>query len=424
MPSTMYALVDCNNFYVSCERVFDPKLCNRPVIVLSNNDGCAVARSNEAKQLGIAMGIPAFQIRDLIRKHNIAVLSSNFALYGDFSNRVMSIIMQSMPEVEIYSIDEAFIDLGSLHSFDIYQMCVDLVRKIETCTGIPVSIGIAPTKTLAKVANHIAKRHGIVERVYYFNSAQQIMQKLANFKVRDVWGIGRQLEKKLLGMGIYTAADLIALPDTTLKHAFNIVMQRTVMELQGIACIELQDDMINKKQIMVSRSFGKRVTELVDLQEAIATYASRACEKLRGQGSVCGGFFVFIHTGLHGSSDTVYHNSIYIKLPSPSADTRTILHLAKHGLAKIFRPGYRYQKVGIILSDFAQAEQLQIDLFAHDNLEHSETLMHTLDEINYKLGKHALQFGAAGLNNSWKMQPGNRSRGYTYCWDELLVAKL
>jgi DNA polymerase V len=421
----MYALVDCNNFYVSCERVFNPKLNNRPVIVFSNNDGCAVSRSNEVKKLGIAMGAPLFQIRDLVREHNITILSSNFALYGDLSARVMSIIMQAMPQVAIYSIDEAFIDLTTMrNSFDIYQLCIDLVKKIERYTGIPVSIGIAPTKTLAKVANHVAKKQNIAGRVFYLDSEQKTNQILTDFKIRDIWGIGRQLEKKLLAMGVFTAAELISLPEPTIKTAFNIVMRRTITELQGESSIELQDSATNKQQIMISRSFGHRVTELSELQEALATYASMACEKLRNQGSVAGGFVVFMHTGLHGQTDTVYQNSLYVKLPSPCADTRTIIHAAKRALAQLFRLNFRYQKVGIILCDLSNADSMQIDLFGHNNLIHSENLMGVMDEINHKLGRATVQFAAAGLDKSWKMQASRKSRSFTSSWDELPIVRL
>lgn len=424
MQSMMFALVDCNNFYVSCERLFNPKLHNRPVVVLSNNDGCVVSRSNEAKRLGVAMGEPIFKIRDLVRKHNIAVLSSNFALYGDLSARVMSIITHSMPEVSIYSIDEAFIDLTTMaRDLDVYSMCVKLAQKIEKCTGIPVSIGIASSKTLAKVANHVAKKQGAAERVFYLDSHQKITDTLKCFKVRDVWGIGRQLEKKLNSMGVNTAAELLLLPQATINNSFNIVMQRTVLELQGESCIALQDNSANKQQIMVSRSFGHRVTILEDLQEALVTYASTACEKLRKQHSVAGGLYVFLHTGLHGAAATVYKNSTYIHLPSSSCDTRTIIHYAKHGLRSLFREGFRYQKVGIILCDLSAAQNRQADLFADNNLAQSEELMQLMDHINQKLGRGTVQFAAAGLEKHWKMQSGNRSKSTT-TWEELAIVRL
>jgi DNA polymerase V len=405
--------------------VFNPKLNNRPVIVLSNNDGCAVSRSNEAKSLGIAMGEPFFKIKQLVQEHDIAVLSSNFALYGDLSTRVMSIITQMMPDVDIYSIDEAFIDLSNMQQdLDIYTLCLDLAQKIERYTGIPVSIGIAATKTLAKVANHIAKKNNLPERVFYLDNPDKTANVLKKFKIRDVWGIGRKLERRLHAMGVYTAAQLINLPQSAIESSFNVVLQRTILELQGVSSIVLPENVKNKQQIMVSRSFGQRVTELIYLQEAISTYASMACEKLRCQSLFTQGIYVFLHTGLYGATDTVYKNSLYINLPAATNDTRTIIHYAKAGLKKIFKFGYRYQKVGIILCDLCDAAIMQIDLFAHNNINHSDELMGLIDEINHKFGKDTVQFAAAGLNKTWKNQLRRRSGEYTSCWDELPVVYL
>lgn len=425
MRSMMYGLVDCNNFFVSCERVFNPKLNNRPVVVLSNNDGCVVSRSNEAKQLGIPMGEPFFKLRELVQRHGLIALSSNFALYGDLSARVMSVITHYFPVVEIYSIDEAFIDFTTLQrNFDLYKSCVVLGQKIEQFTGIPVSIGIAPSKTLAKVANHVAKRQNIPNRVFHLDSPQKTTEVLAKFAVRDVWGIGRQLEKKLHDMGVYTTAELLQLPKVVLQTNFNVVMRRTILELQGVSCIELPNSTANKQQIMVSRSFGQRVTDLSHMQEALATYASRACEKLRAQGSLAGGLYVFLHTGLHGTPDTVYKNSLYLKLPYRSADTRVIIHWAKRGLQHLFKPGFRYQKVGIILCDLSNVENMQIDIFGHGNLSRSEELMDLVDAINQRFGRATVQFAAAGLTKPWKMQAAKRTDDYTVDWQELPVARL
>lgn len=424
MQSTLYALVDCNNFFVSCERVFNPKLKDRPVVVLSNNDGCVVSRSNEAKKLGIPMGEPFFKLRDLVQYNGLIALSSNFALYGDLSARVMSIITHFFPEVAIYSIDEAFIDLTTLQrSYNIVQYCIDLGQKIEQYTGIPVSIGIAKSKTLAKVANHVAKRRDL-PRVFYLDSAQKTHETLAKFNISDVWGIGRQLEKRLNAMGVYTAAELLQLPDPVVQTNFNVVMQRTILELRGTSCIELRSGEANKQQIMVSRSFGQRVTEIAYLQEALATYTSMACEKLRAQGSIAGGIYVFLHTGLHGTPESVYKNSLYLKLPQRSADTRQIIHWAKLGLQQLFRPNFRYQKVGIILCDLSSAQDMQIDLFGHNDLQHSEELMNLVDTINQRFGRSTVQFAAAGLEKSWRVQSARRTDGFTASWQELPVVRL
>ncbi len=424
MRSMIYALIDCNNFFVSCERVFNPKLHNRPVVVLSNNDGCIVARSNEAKQLGIAMGEPFFKIKDLARRHNVAALSSNFVLYGNLSSRVMSIIKENIAHVEIYSIDEAFLNLSDLEDNNcIYKTCKDLSFKIEKYTGIPVSIGIASSKTLAKIANDVAKRY-ISERVFHLDSITKINTVLDDCKTRDIWGIGRKYEKKLHNLNINTAAELAKLPEATARHMFGIAMWRIIQELNGISCVELPDDNANKKQIMVSRSFGHRVTVLSELQEALATYVSSAAEKLRAQQSVAGGLHVFIHTGLHGTNESIYKNSLYISLPTHSNDTGTLIHHAKQGLKTLFRNGYRYKKVGVILCDLSNANSKQYDMFADQNLQHNEKLMTAMDNINKKLGKSSIQFAAAGLDKSWRVQSNNRSDDFTSSWSGLPVARL
>jgi DNA polymerase V len=415
----MFALVDCNNFFVSCERVFNPRLRNCPVIVLSNNDGCAVARSNEAKKLGIKMGAPLFTIRELVRKNQVQVLSSNFSLYGDLSARVMSIITQNMPEVEIYSIDEAFVDLTSLPpDVNLHNLCVDLVQKIQQYTGIPVSIGIGATRTLAKVANHIAKTQ-IETRVYSLDNAEKTRQILQSFPVGEVWGIGRQWTKKLQAMSIKTVAQLIAMPDFTLQHSFNIVMQRLIQELRGVSCIKLHDALRNKQRIMVSRSFGHRLTDLPSIQEALATYVGMACAKLRQQNSITSGIYVFLNTGLHGAQEHIYKNTIYIPLPIPTADTRVVLQFAKCGLKKLFKHGYRYKKTGVILCDLSDAATCQFDIFNDHNLKQSENLMQVLDNINATLGRSTMQFAAAGLDKNWKIKSGLKSQNFIGKWDEL-----
>lgn len=418
MQSTMYGLVDCNNFFVSCERVFNPKLRDIPVVVLSNNDGCVISRSNEAKKLGIAMGEPFFKIRDLVYKNNVVALSSNFALYGDLSARVMSVITNYFPDVSIYSIDEAFIDLSTLQqNFDLYASCLELSNKIDLYTGIPVSIGIANTKTLAKVANYIAKQNN-TERVVFLKDTTAV---LSGLPVEEVWGIGRKLKKRLHAMGVFTALELIKLPESFIKNNFNIMLRRTISELQGTSCIQLKDSEQNKRQIMVSRSFGQRVTEIEVIQEALATYASIACEKMRKQGSVTGGFYVFLRTGVHGDPESIYKDSLYIKLAHPTADTREIIKNASFGLQKIFKKGFRYQKVGIILGDLSDSNNMQIDLFGHTNLQSSETLMGLIDNINQKFGRNTIQFAAAGIEKEWRGNSNKKSGGFVADWDDLLV---
>lgn len=416
--NSIFALVDCNNFFVSCERVANPQLNNLPVIVLSNADGCVVSRSNEAKRLGIAMGVPFFQIRDLVKQHSVVALPANFALYGDLSAQVMDIITNEFPEVAIYSVDEAFIDLTFFQAnFDLYKLCVKLNQKIAKNTGIPVSIGIAPTKTLSKIANHIVKSNNIPNRVLYLQNQQQISNILAELEIRDIWGIGRKLDKRLRAMGVYTAQDLINLSPRVIAQAFNIYVQRTVLELQGISCIKLHDSAI-KKQIMVSRSFKYRLTEIAEINEALSTYVSMACEKLRAQHSAARGIYVFLHTSLHGEFADRYKNSIYINLPTPSFDTSVIIHAAKHGLEQIFKPNFLYKKVGIILCDLIDAHAMQMDLFMND-LQHSEELMHLLDKINQKFGRDTIQFAASGLIKPWKIRNTEGPDAHPITWHSM-----
>lgn len=418
---SIFALVDCNNFFVSCERVANPKLNNLPVIVLSNADGCVVSRSNEAKRLDIAMGVPFFQIRDLVKQHGVVALPANFALYGDLSAQVMDIITNEFPDVAIYSVDEAFIDLTCFQAnFDLYNLCVKLNQKIAKNTGIPVSIGIASTKTLSKIANHVVKTNNIPNRVLYLQTQQQISSILEELKIRDIWGIGRKLDKRLRAIGVYTAQDLINLSPRVIARAFNIYVQRTVLELQGISCIKLNDSAI-KKQIMVSRSFKYRLTELAEIQEALATYASMACEKLRAQHSAARGVYVFLHTSLHAEFADRYKNSIYINLPTPSFDTSVIIHAAKDGLEQIFKPNYLYKKVGIILCDLIDAQAMQMDLFV-DDLQHSEELMHLLDKINQKFGRDTIQFAASGLIKPWKIRNTDGPDAHPITWHSMFSA--
>lgn len=405
--------------------MFNPKLLNVPVIVLSNNDGCTVSRSNEAKRLGIPMGEPLFKIQDLVRKHNISILSSNFSLYGDLSARVMSIISQHVPDVEIYSIDEAFLNLSNMQErYDLTEFCSNLASIIERCTGIPVSIGIAPTRTLAKIANQIAKMQGPTNKIFYLDSPEKISNALFKCKVRDVWGIGRQLECKLQAMGVNSAYELAALTEKIVKSNFNIVMWRTVQELNGNSVINLRNNTANKEQIMVSRSFGHRVTELTDLQEALATYTSMACEKLRKQCSVAGGLKVFLQTGLHGATETVYKSSNYVTLEGHCNDTRIIFRAAKEALCQMFKKGYRYQKVGIVLSDISSIENMQFDLFSYGNLAKSDELMLLIDKINSKLGKNTVEFAASGLQKSWMTNINHKSCNFIGSWGELPIANL
>lgn len=419
---SLFALVDCNNFYVSCERVFQPKLEGKPVVVLSNNDGCAVARSNEAKALGIAMGEPFFKFNHLVKKHDIYVLSSNYALYGDMSNRIMSIITECMPEVLIYSIDEAFLDLTSLqNTFDIVKICGDLAKTIMQCTGIPVSIGIGATKTIAKIANYTAKQEHPTNKVYYIENESILDLILAKTKVSKIWGIGRQTEAKLNHSGIYTGLALKQVSPSLVSRYFNINLARTVAELRGNSVIILEDASVNKKQIMVSRSFGKKVTTYTELKEALANHVVRAAEKLRAQNSLAAGLVVFLHTNQFSNIDQKYRNSCYVPFISPSNNTPALVRYSQQGLASIFKAGYFYKKIGVILMGLSNANNRQYDMFAHNDYEKSALLMQAVDNINLKFGNATITFAIQGTNKEWEMKNQYKTSSYTSNWNQLLL---
>ena len=417
----VFALVDCNNFYCSCERLFRPELEGQPIVVLSNNDGCVIARSNEVKALGIKMGDPYFKLKDLIAKHHIHVFSSNYTLYGDLSHRVMTILQQQEPEVEVYSIDEAFISLpytpGKLHT----EYARYLKQRVRQCVGIPVAIGIGPTKTLAKVANRIAKKNAQYNGVLDITDHGQLDQLLGNFDVEDVWGIGRQSANKLRMRGILTARDLRDADDAWLRKRLTVTGLRTAMELRGISCIPLETACPDKKSIISSKSFGRPVTTLADMKEAVATYLSTAAEKLRGQGSAAGAIQVFISTNTFNPNQPQYAQSMMVSLPQPSSYTPALLKAAIHCLENIFRPGFQYKKAGVMLTEIAPAGCQQINLFSSIDTEKPE-LMAAVDRINQKWGRETVQLGTAGFVKSWKMAQSHKSPAYTTNWSELPVA--
>lgn len=418
----MFAIVDCNNFYASCERLFQPALRNKPVLVLSNNDGCVIARSNEAKELGIKMGVPYFEVKALCQQHQVQVFSSNYTFYGDMSRRVMSVIENSWPEVEIYSIDEAFLDLSSLPKVEIDTFCGELQKKIIRHVGIPVSIGIGPTKTLAKLANYIAKRE---LKIPVFNIDRQ-RSWLARVAVSEVWGVGRQLDKKLIEQGVYTAQDLADMDLQHVKKCFNVVLQRTVLELRGIPCAGLQEPE-PRKSIISSKSFGRMQTTYASLAQAISSHCARACEKLRSQGLVVRHLSVFVMTNRFRLDLPQYQQSIGFKLITATDDLRYLTRCAKLCLRKIFRDGFHYQKVGVYLEDLVDKNCIQMDLFhqpSSEELAHAERLMSILDAVNHKFGRHTLRLAAEGHVQPWAMRAELRSPSYTTNWAELPVAKI
>ena len=437
MTQPLYALLDGNNFYVSCERIFDPRLHGRPVVVLSNNDGCAIARSDEAKALGIRMGAPWFQIRHLEQEAGLVALSANFALYGDISDRMMSLAGRLGHRQEVYSIDECFLDLSGLP--DATAQARATREQILRWIDIPTCVGIAPTKTLAKLANHIAKTAERKPGSYPARLAQ--VCNLADLSERqrewlynrtpvgEVWGVGPRIGRQLNEAGIETVLDLIRLDPATVKARWSVVLERTVRELRGIPCIGLDDAPAPRQQIAVTRSFGQRVTGLAELKEAVTDFASRAAQKLRAQDSHASAVLVFIRTSPFRLLAPQYGRSVTVPLRLPSSDTLAIVSAALAGLDRIYRAGYDYAKAGVMLLDLQPATQGQQELeLGDDAVDHERRqarLMRALDTVNDRFGRGTLTLGSAGLcqepGRRWTMRQERRTPRYTTCWDELLT---
>lgn len=425
MSTPLFALVDCNNFYVSAERVFNPKLEDRPVIVLSNNDSCAVARSAEARALGIKMGDPWFELQGLVKRHGLIGLSSNYTLYGDMSTRVMQVLRDFTPDVDVYSIDESFlrIERMSLLWPTWNDMGQAIRSRVKQWTGIPVCVGIAPTKTLAKLANHVAKKRPKLAGVFDMTAyPPEIIAKLfSRIDAAQVWGVGSRIAAKLQALGIHTVEDLRRMPLKAVRLHFSVVLVRTVAELQGVSCLEMEEIAPPKKQIISSKSFGAMVTSQEELGEALTTYVTRAAEKLRAQGSVCGALQVFVMTNVYRSSDPQYSNGIVIPLPNPSNNTMELVGAALYGLKRIFRPGFSYKKCGVMLLDLSSQYQRQTSLFSNveDTARHSDALMATLDGLNARFGRDTVTVGAAGTAKRWIAKAEAKTPCYTTRWDEL-----
>lgn len=417
----LFALVDCNNFYASCERVFNPSLRNRPVVVLSNNDGCVIARSSEAKQLGIRMGIPAFSIEKLLVANQVAVFSSNYALYGDFSMRVMNILAEFTPNMEIYSIDEAFLDIKGLISEPVLQFAGKIRQTVLKNTGIPVSIGIAPTKTLAKIANHEAKKS--TSPFFILDDKESVTHILKKTEVGDVWGIGKQHAKFLNQHGMVTAFDLVNAPDNWIKKNLSVVGLRTKKELCGISCLDMEDALPSKKAICTSRSFGAPQTELEQLSEAVATFAARCAEKLRRQKSVATKIMVFIHTNAFRNDQPQYARNIVINLLSPTNNSIALVRHATAGLNTIYRKGFQYKKAGVIVTELVPEQAIQQNLFTRGTDLKQRLLMESLDEVNRRLGHEAVKIATQGTGRKWRLRQEKLSPGYTTRWDEIMEIK-
>lgn len=418
--SEIFALVDCNNFYASCEKLFRYDLKNTPIVVLSNNDGCVVARSKEAKALGIKMGVPVFQIQDVIQQHNIQVFSSNYALYADLSNRVMRTLESFAPRVEVYSIDEAFLDLTGLDALTpLLDLGQNIKHSVDQWIGIQVCIGIAPTKTLAKLANHAAKKYPATGGVVDLTNAKRQQRLMAITPVSDIWGVGRKLTKQLEHSGIYTALDLANCPTTLIRKQYSIVLERTVRELNGESCLALEEVPASKQQIMCSRSFGSKITRFEQMCQAVTQYTERAAEKLREEQQHAKVLTVFVQTSPFNAEQHTYSNSASGELITPSSDSRDLNQLALQLLKRLWRDGYHYNKAGVMLSDFYSQNTYQADLFSAANKRpQSDKLMQVVDEINQR-GLGRIFLARQGINNDWRMKRDYLSPAYTTRWEDI-----
>ena len=412
------ALVDCNNFYVSCERLFRPDLRTTPVVVLSNNDGCVVSRSNEAKAIGVRMGQPWFECKALAEEHGIVALSSNYALYADLSNRVMNVLSTFSPRTEVYSIDECFVDLtGTPKLRDVsYQMR----EQVMQWTGIPVCVGIGPTKTLAKLSNFVAKRHPRSKGVFNYNDLTEAQQTklLSQITADEVWGVGRKLTKRLGEHGIQTVQDLRLAHTPTLRAEFGVVIEKTQRELQGIACIDLQEIAPDKQQIISSRSFGSMVQDVDVLKDAMSTFVANACAKLRAQGSHASVIQVFLHTNRFRKDLPQYMPSLAIPLPMPTSDSLAVNKWACHLIDLMFKPEYQYKKAGVVLSEISPTSHIQGDLLVLET-ENNSRLMTAIDQLNSRFGRGAVKISTQGAHKAWQMKQERKSPCYTTDWSEL-----
>ena len=424
----LFALVDVNNFYVSCERVFAPKLEGVPMVVLSNNDGCAVARSAEVKALGVKMATPWFQMKELAKKHGIQAYSSNYTLYGDMSSRVVEVLKTFTPNLEVYSIDESFLRIETVlkQYTDPTSMGQIIKNQVKDTTGLPVCVGIGASKTLAKLANHLAKKHKQFEGVCDINAMpkEALYQWMTETPVGEVWGIGKQLNKKFKILQINSVFDLLQASPQSMRQQFGVVVERICYELRGVSCLELEEVAPAKQQIVSSRSFGKPVTSMEQLAESVATHIARGAEKLRGQQSVTGALVVFIQTNSHKPFEPQHHQSITIPLADPSDNTLTLTTAALKGLQQIYKTGFKYKKAGVMFSLLADKPTVQQSLF--DDVEvkgKSAHLMKAMDSINSRFGNAVIRTAVSGTTQDWKMRSNNRSPNYTTQWDELPVVQ-
>ena len=417
MNNKIFALVDCNNFYASCERVFNPKLEGKPIVVLSNNDGCIVARSNEAKALGIPMGAPYFKYKDVIKRNNVEVFSSNYTFYGDMSARVMTSLRSIAGEIEIYSIDEAFLDVSEFYYCNLEDTAKEIKKLVQQWTGIPISIGIGTTKTLAKVANRQAKKYESSD-VFDIREEARRIDILKKMELEDIWGISTKSAQRLRKIGIKNPHELAISDPKVICKAVSVTGERIHYELNGISCIPIEE-VKNKKTIISSKSFGKKVATVEELEEAVSMYAARACEKLRAQESRAQGLHVFLRTSPYLDKERRYTNGMSSYFTIPTSNTSKITKEAKRLTSKLFLPNYEYQKIGVVLLNITDAKNEQYSFYEVEDYDKSDTVMGTIDSVNEKFGNRSIFFGAQGINKNWKMRADRKSAMYTTKVDDL-----
>ena len=419
----MFALVDCNNFYASCERVFQPQFRNTPIAILSNNDGCVIARSDETKKLGLPMGAPAFKYKLFFKEHNIEVFSSNYPLYGDMSSRVMSILRQFSPDVEVYSIDEAFLALNTIENESLNKLGDEMRNRILQWTGLPTCVGIAPTKALSKVANKIARKFPKeTGGSFVIDSDEKRIKALKWTKIKDVWGIGRQLQKRLTQHNIKTAYDFTQLSDAWVKNNFSITELNLKKDLEGVTTLTLEDDHPVKKSIATTRSFENTYTDINNIKERVATFANSCAEKLRKQNSNCNMLLVLLQGNRFEESSQPYKNSITIVLPHSTNSTLTIVKHATKAIDALYKKGIKYKRAGVIVTGLVPTDNHQLDMFARENPKH-QPLMKAIDDLNNKYGDQKLKLANQDLGKTWKMRQEHLSKQYTTQFNEILIIK-
>ncbi|WP_243751765.1 Y-family DNA polymerase [Niastella caeni] len=420
----MIALVDCNNFYASCERLFQPRLHNKPIVVLSNNDGCVIARSDEAKELGIEMGAPSFLIESILQQHNVSVFSSNYTLYGDLSDRVMTTLSQFADQLEVYSIDEAFLNLTAFRQHNLTDYAHTIRNTVMQHTGIPVSIGIAPSKTLAKIANRLVKKRNKQLGVYCIDTMQQMEHALKNTPVKDIWGIGGQYTKLLTRHGFNTAWDVSRAPEEWVRKNMSVMGQRMYNELKGTSCIAFEDMPPKKKMVCVARGFGKVLSEKNEVMEALANFTAMVAAKLRSEQLATNTIQIFVQTNAHRSNEPQYFRSLTIHLPEATNSTNELIRYARKGLETIYRPGYNYNKTGCTAMELIPAAEVQYNIFDKENRVRNSKLMNVVDVVNRSFGKDAVRFALQGFSTRWKLRQLKLSPCYTTRIDEVLTIKI